>query len=252
MLVIMKNALRERLRRKELYIIVVIGVLLFLLCSSESATISISGEPLTGFQNMFLVLHTIINAIGCLLGVVLSIRTIPNEYERRNSHLIWVRGISQQTYHAGLALANMLSSIFATGILYIMLIIFTLVKGDGQAVWKLLVAFLIVAINVGITSLLASALSVVLPSAVTGTIGSLLVIMGILHGVLDLYRSMAGGMAGTSLRILLKIIPDLHGIQMQAQNFVMGKTVDVHLILTGLLMLYICSAGIMIFKRKEA
>ena len=177
MLVIMKNALRERLRRKELYIIVVIGVLLFLLCSSESATISISGEPLTGFQNMFLVLHTIINAIGCLLGVVLSIRTIPNEYERRNSHLIWVRGISQQTYHAGLALANMLSSIFATGILYIMLIIFTLVKGEGQAVWKLLVAFLIVAINVGITSLLASALSVVLPSAVTGTIGSLLVIM---------------------------------------------------------------------------
>ena len=133
-----------------------------------------------------------------------------------------------------------------------MLIIFTLVKGDGQAVWKLLVAFLIVAINVGITSLLASALSVVLPSAVTGTIGSLLVIMGILHGVLDLYRSMAGGMAGTSLRILLKIIPDLHGIQMQAQNFVMGKTVDIHLILTGLLMLYICSAGIMIFRRKEA
>ncbi len=252
MLVIMKNALKERLRRKELYIIVVIGALLFLLCSSESMTISVEGEPLTGFQNMFLILHIAINAIGCLLGVVLSIRTIPNEYERRNSHLVWVRGISQKTYHTGLALANMLSSILATFILYIMLIIFTLIKGEGQSILNLLVAFLLVAVNVGITSLFASALSIVLPSAVTGTIGIVFAFVGIFYGALDLYRNMAGGVAGTVLNVILWFVPNLHGIQAQAQNFVMEKSVDLHLIFVGLLALYVCSVGLLVFKRKEA
>lgn len=252
MWIIMRNALRERLRRKELYIIVVIGAVLFLLCSSGVATISISGEPITGFRNMFLVLHTIINAIGCLLGVILSIRTIPNEYERRNSHLIWVRGISQQTYHVGLVMANVISSILATLILYGMLLAYTMIKGEGHVAWKLLAAFLLVAVNVGITSLFTSVLSIVLPVAITGTIGILLAFLGIFHGVFDLYRNVAGGIAGVILRILLKLIPDLNGIQMQAQNFVMGKKVNVHLILTGLLALYVCSLGIIIFKRKEA
>ena len=252
MLVIMKNALKERLRRKELYIIVVIGVLLFLLCSSESMTISVEGEPLTGFQNMFVVLHIAINAIGCILGVVLSIQTIPNEYERRNSHLVWVRGISQHTYHTGLALANILSSIIATFVLYIMLIVFTLVKGDGQSILNLILAFLMVAINVGIISLLVSALSIVLPASIAGTIGIVFSLVGIFHGVLDLYGSMAGGAAKAVLKVILWIVPDLHGIQSQAQNIVMGKNIDWHLIIIGLLALYICSAGMIIFKRKEA
>ena len=252
MFVIMKNALKERLRRKELYIIVVIGILLFLVCSSDSATITYEGEVLTGFKNMFMVLHTVINAVGCLLGVVLSIRTIPNEYERRNSHLIWVRGISQQTYHAGLTLANVLSSIFATLILYIMLIVFTLINGEGQTIVMLFAGFLLVAVNVEITSLFSSVLSIVLPPAVTATMGIVLVIFGVFHGLLDVYRNIVGGLAGAILRMVLWVVPDLHGIQMQAQNLILGKSVNIHLILVGVLTLYICSIGIVAFRRKEA
>ena len=252
MLVIMKNALKERLRRKELYIIVVIGVLLFLLCSSESMTISVEGEALTGFQNMFVILHVIINAIGCILGVVLSIGTIPMEYERRNSHLIWVRGISQKTYHTGLALANMVSSIIATFILYAMLIVYVLVKGDGINILSLLLAFLLVAVNVGITSLFASVLSIVLPSSVTGAVGIVLALVGVFHGALELYRSMVGGVAAMVLKGLLWLVPDMHGLQAQAQNLILGKAIDAHLIWAGLLALYICSIGIIILKRKES
>ena len=252
MLVIMKNSLKERLRRKELYIIVVIGALLFLLCSSESMTISVEGEALTGFQNMFVILHTLINAIGCVLGVILSIRTIPNEYERRNSHLVWVRGISQQKYHTGLSLANVLSSITATFILYAMLIVYTLIKGDGQNIVMLLVAFLIVAVNVSIVSLLTSVLTIVVPSSVAGTIGIVVTLGGVFHKLLELYKNMAGGVAGAILNVTLKIVPDLHNMQAQAQNLVMGKNIDIHTILLSLLALYVCSLGIIIFKRKEA
>lgn len=252
MLVIMKNALKERLRSKELYIIVVIGVLLFLLCSSESMTISIEGEALTGFKNMFLILHIAINAIGCVLGVVLSMNTIPKEYERRNSHLVWVRGISQSEYHAGIALANVFSSIIATFILYAMLMVFSLIKGDGLKITNLLVAFFVVAINIAITSLFVSALSVILPASIAGTIGIVFAIAGILHGALDLYGSMAGGIAKTVIKVVLFIVPDLHGIQSQAQNIVMGKSFDWHLFVVGLFALYICMTGIIVFRRKEA
>ena len=43
MWVIIKNAWKERMRRKELYIVVAIGILILLLCGSGSATISIEG-----------------------------------------------------------------------------------------------------------------------------------------------------------------------------------------------------------------
>ncbi len=252
MLVIMKNALKERMRRKELYIIVVIGALLFLLCSSDSMTISVGGESLTGFGSMFGVLHIIINAIGCILGVVLSIRTIPNEYERRNSHLVWVRGISQQTYHTGLTLANVVSSVFATLILYVMLAVYTGIKGDGVRVGMLIPAFLLVALNVAIVALFTSVLSIVLPGALTGVIGILLTLAGIFHGALDIYRNIVGGVAKAVLTAVLKIVPDFHGIQTQAQNLVLGKSIEVHVICLGFLVFYICTIGLIVFKRKEA
>ena len=84
MRVIIVNALKERMRRKELYIIAAIGALLILLCSSDTTSLTIDGEPVTGFENMFMVLHVLVNAIGAILAVFLSIRTIPNEYERRS------------------------------------------------------------------------------------------------------------------------------------------------------------------------
>ena len=252
MLVIMKNAWKERMRRKELYIVVAIGILLLLLCSSGSATITLNGEPITSFQNMFMVLHVMMNTVGCLLAVVLSIHTIPNEYERRNSHLIWVRGISQTTYHAGLSLANMLSAIAAMGILYLALAGYVAANGHIADLIRMVPAFLIVCLNVALSSLLTSVLSIVLPAMAAGTIGFIVVLVGIGHGILEIYKNIAGGIAGIVLKGILAVFPDLNGLQTQAQNLMNGKAVDVHLILIGLLMLYIISIGLFVFKRKEA
>ena len=98
MKVIMINALKERIRRKELYVVMVIGIFMILFCGSNSTSITINGEPLTGFRNMFMVMHVLIHVVGCILAVILSINTIPREYERHNSHLVWVRGISPVSY----------------------------------------------------------------------------------------------------------------------------------------------------------
>lgn len=252
MWVIMKNAFKERMRRKELYIVVAIGILVLLLCSSGSATISIEGEPITSFDNMFMVLHTMMNAVGCMLAVVLSIRTIPNEYERRNSHLIWVRGISQPIYHAGLSLANVFGAMMAMGILYLGLVGYVAVNGRMDYLVRMIPAFLIVCVNVALASLLTSVLSIKLPAMAVGAIGTVFTLIGILHGLLNFYKNIAGGLAGTVLKGVLAILPDMNGIQTQAQNLIAHKDVDAHLILAGLLILYVVSLGLFVFKKKEA
>lgn len=252
MWVIMKNAWKERMRRKELYIVVGIAVLVLLLCSSGSATITIEGEPITSFENMFVIMHTMMNAAGCMLAVILSMRTIPNEYERKNSHLIWVRGISQQSYHGGLALANVLSAVSAMAVLYLALAGYVLANGAVEYLVRMLPAFLVVSLNVALASLFVSVCTIKLPTMAAGAMGAVFVAVGILHSVLDIYKNIAGGVAGTVLNGVLHIFPDMHGIQMQAQNVMAQEAVDVHLILVGLLTLYVISLGLFVLKRKEA
>ncbi len=250
--VIIKNALRERIRRKELYIVVAIGILLMLLCSSDSTSFSIDGEAVTGFKNMFMVMHVLINAVGCILAVVLSVRTIPNEYERQNSHLVWVRGITQIKYHGGLAIANILSTMSAVAILYVVLAIYTISNGKLEYGLLMIPAFLIEVINISIVSLFTSVCSIFMPAMATGTIGILFAGCGVFYGLLDLYKNIIGGLGGKLISALLVIVPDMNGIQKQAQNLILGNKIDVHLILVSLLAIYVISIGIFVFKKKEA
>lgn len=252
MFTIMKNAWKERMRRKELYIVAAIGILLLLLCTSGSATITIEGEPITSFRNMFMVMHVLMNAVGSFLAVILSIRTIPNEYERKNSHLVWVRGISQTTYHAGLSLANIFSAITAMGILYLALAVYVVANGRMDYLVHMIPAFLIVCVNIALSSFLTSVLSIVLPAMAAGAIGFGFTLIGILHGVLELYKNIAGGAAGVVLKAILTILPDMNGIQAQAQNLMAGKTVELHPILVGVFVIYVISLGLFLFQRKEA
>lgn len=252
MRVILISALRERIRRKELYIVVAIGILLILLCSSDGTSITMNGEPVTGFNNMFMVMHVLVNAIGCILAVMLSVKTIPNEYERKNSHLVWVRRISQTAYHGGLAAANVLASVISVGVLYMILAIYVMANGYTERLFAMLPAFCLIAVNVSMVSLLVSVLSIRLPGMAVGALGILFAGLGIFHGLLEIFKSMAGGIGGKCMSVLLRLVPDLHGIQKQAYNLVIGKQVELHLLFIGLLAIWIFSLGLFVFRRKEA
>lgn len=250
--VIIMNALKERVRRKELYVVVVIGILLMLFCSSDSTSITMDGEPLTGFKNMFMIMHTLVNAVGVILAVILSMRTIPNEYERKNSHLVWVRGISQPEYHGGLAVANVLASVFAVGIFYVVLAVYAVINGHAGYLPKLIPAYMMVAVSVSIVSLFVSVLSIKLPGMLVGGLGALFAGIGVFHGMFDLLKSVIGGPGGKCISVFLWLIPDLNEIQKQAYNLVIGKNVEWHLIWTGLFVLWVISLGLFVIKRKEA
>lgn len=250
--IIMKNGLRERMRRKELYIIVVLAILLLLLCSSDVTSITMNGEAVTGFKNMFLVMHTLVHFIGCVLAVVLSLKTIPNEYERKNSHLVWVRGISQSEYHGGLALANILSSLAATLILYLMLGIYAVWKGHAEVLPRMVPGFLTLGVSIAFVSLFVSVMSVKLPVMATAVLGVLVLVFGVFHGVIDMLKNMLGGAGGKCMSVLLKILPDLNGIQKAAYQIITGEGVEAHVIFVVLFALWFVSLGLFLFRKKEA
>lgn len=249
---IMWNAVRERIRRKELYIVVAIAVLLFLLFGSGDGSLTINGEPVTGYESTFKILLVLANAAGCVLSMVISLKTIPKEYETRTSHLVWIRGISQSRYHGELVMANVAASIFADGILYLFLMGYTLILGTGDYFIRMIPAYLIFCINAVIVSMLVSVVSIRCPAWVTGLVGMMCVLAGIFHSVLNLYRNMVGGISGTALKWLLLIMPDLAGLQTQASNLIFGKEISVHEILKGILIIYILSIGILVIRRREA
>lgn len=246
------NAIKEKIRRKELYIVTVIGILILLLFGTGSGTITIGGRPITDYESLAPILIIIINAICGALAIALSIRTIPNEYERKTSHLIWIRGVSQTRFHGELALANGISSLIAEAILYMGFILFMFSKGKGEEVWRVIPAFVIMAVSILIVSLFTSVLSIVLPGMVTGVIVSICYLAGIFHGILELVSNMISGVGSALLRGVLFAVPDLNALQAQAGNVIRGNSIESHVIWKGLLVIYIISIFFSVFKRKEA
>lgn len=250
--VIAENVLKERLRRKELYIVAVLGFLCVVIFSCCGGTITVDGELLTDFKNLAPVMLTIIHAISGALAIALSLHTIPNEYERKTSHLIWIRGVAQWKYHAALTLVNVISSLFAALIMYGGVILFALIKGDSVNILRFLPAYFLMALSIAIISSFTSLLSIQLPAMAAGLIACACYLLGILHGVLDILRNIVGGFSGQLLSVLLKILPDLNGMQQQAWHMAAGEPVDFHTVFKGLLLLYVLTIFYFIFKKKEA
>lgn len=246
------TAFKEKLRRKELYIVSAIGILILLIFGTGSGTLSVDGVDVTDHKILAPILLTVMNAVVCILSVIMSISTVPNEYERKTSHLIWIRNVPQSRYHGELALANILSGLASEAILFGAMLIFMIKNGRAAELWRLIPAYLIIGVNVAAVCLMTSALSIILPKIAAGAISAAAALGGIFHSLLYTLKDIVGGFGGQLIKYALKLIPDLHGIQSQAGNILGGKDVDIHVILTGLLACYIFSVMIILFKRKEA
>ena len=125
-------------------------------------------------------------------------------------------------------------------------------NGKTEELWRLIPAYLIVAINVSAVSLMTSMLSIIIPEFAAGFLAAAVTVMGILHSALYLLKDIIGGFGGRMIKAVLKLVPDLHGIQAQAGNVLCGGSVDIHIILTGLLAVYVFLVMIFILNRKEA
>lgn len=251
-MVIMKNALRERIRRKDIYVVIVIGLLVILMCMSGAVTLTVDGVPVTEFTRMMpFVLH-VVSVIGGAMAVALSLRTIPAEYERKTSHLVWIRGISQWNYHGQLALANMAASVGALFILYAGVMVFAGMKGEMGVLFRGLPGFLMYAVGTAGVSLFTSALSLKLSGMAAGTVSAGLMLVGTMSPVAETLSGIVSGIPRAVLKLLLLLTPDLYGMEAQAGRFLLGEAVDVHSLAGGFLFLYVGGMLLFLLRKKEA
>ena len=246
------TALKEKIRRKELYIISVIGAFILLVFGTGSGSITINGEAVTDYKILAPILLIVVNAISCVLAVIMSLGTIPTEYERNTSHLVWIRKIPQYRYHGELALANTFTGLISEAILFVAMFIIMMSKGRADEFLRLVMAYFIIGLNVTIVCVMTSALSIVIPKFMAGAIASAAMLVGIFSSLLATLKDIIGGFGGVMVKYALKVIPNLHGIQSEAANALCGNHIDIHVILTGLLAVYVLTVLILVFKRKEA
>ena len=251
-MIVALTAFKEKLRRKELYTVSGIGIFILLIFGTGSGTLSIDGVAVTDYKVLAPILLTVMNAVVCILSVVMSLSTIPNEYERKTSHLIWIRNISQSHYHSELAIANIFSGLASEAILFAAILFFMIKNNRAAELWRLIPAYFIIGVNVSAVCLLTSALSIVLPKFAAGAVSAAATLAGIFHSLLYTLKDIVGGFGGQLIKYILKLVPNLHGIQSQAGNICTGKDVDIHIILTGIFAIYIFSVMLILFKRKEA
>lgn len=248
-MIIASTALKEKIRRKELYVVSVIGVLILLFFGTGDGALSINGVAITDYRVLAPILLTVVNAINCMLAVAISLGTIPREYERGTSHLVWIRKVSQWRYHGELALANVAAGLVSQVILFMPLLGFMLMNGRADQLWRLLPAYLILGINVAVVGMLTSVLSILLPRFAAGAVSCAVALAGIFHSVLETLKDMVGGFGGEMIRYALKLIPSLHEIQAQAGNLIYGERLNFHVILTGLLAIYLYTVLLLLLRR---
>ena len=246
------TALKEKIRRKELYIVSVIGALILLVFGTGTGSISINGEAVNDYKILAPILLIVVNAISCVLAVIMSLGTIPTEYERNTSHLVWIRKIPQYRYHGELTLANTFTGLISEAILFVPIFIFMMSNGRGDEFLQLVMAYFIIGLNVTIVCVMTSALSIVIPQFMAGAIAAAATLVGIFSSLLATLKDIIGGFGGVMVKYALKVIPNLHKIQSEATNALCGNHVDIHVILTGLLAVYVLTVFILVCKRMEA
>ena len=249
---IMKNVVREKIRKKMLYVATALGILVVAMFSSDMGSLTIGGKSINDYYVLVPVLMNVMNFLAGAIALAVSCSTIPQEYERRTSHLIWSRGVSQARYHMDLTAGNILVAWISGAILYITLAVFSVLKGYEEIIGKIVLAMVFMMLYTAIVCMLTSALSIKLPTVFTVTAMVIILVCGALRSALNLFLAAMTGPAGIISKGAIRIIPDLAGISKQAGNLVQNKPVNVHVIIIGLLMVWIAGLLIMLLKREEA
>lgn len=249
---IIKNIYKENMRNKTLIIAGVAILLLLLFFGSGNSTVMIAGEEMTGITNL-LPIFLIVGSVVCSLSAIfLSSFSIPKEYERKNSYLIWSRNISQAKYHTSVATGNLLVSAAITFLFYLSCAILIAIKGRLDLLSALPVSFIITLIMVASVSFISSALSVVLFPSIASIITSVILILGLAKSLLSTLVSTLSGGASFILRFLVRIIPDFYKLASQANNFIQNGKIHIHTILLGALLIYTGIVLLHLLCRKEA
>ena len=249
---ITKGVIKENRHRKDIYIVTAVGIMFILSFSGANMQLSVYGQPITAYAVLAPIVLGVLGFLAAAFSIIVSLGTIPNEYKRGTSHLVWVRAISQPRYHGGLMLGSVLSSLATLAALYAGFAGFLFLKGGAGDLIRLPMAFMLSCLPVIALSVLASVASIKLPAMAAGLLSFAVLIAGTAHPLLSTLANTLGGFGGSALRVALNILPNLYTLHAQASNLLFGRALDIHSLMGGLLMIYGLAHLLFVLKKKEA
>lgn len=237
------NALRENIRNRTVYIMAILSVVLFAVILLGGG-LSINGKKITSYKELIPVSLQLVNFMGCVIGIFVSMNTIPREYERKTTHLIMIRGINREKINLSLGLSNIAMSILGVVLLSVSTYVFTIISGNYSALLKITGAIFIIAINVSIISCLTSVFSMIIPASFSGFLAIIFYLAGICYSQLQLLCQVTHGIIKVFVKAILIFIPNLYSVTSQASELVNYGKADLNIVFTSILYLFV---GLCIF-----
>lgn len=250
MLTIIMNTFKEKIRSKALNITSITGFILMLLISTGNG-LTINGREVLLFEDRVPVAMAVMQFLGSLLAIMISLQTIPNEFERKTTHLILSRGVKRWQYMFFLTAGNIFTSVIFSLSLYSSLIVFCLVLGKGNLILRTIASILVLSVNTMLLSGIVSILSIRIPGFMNGIVGLILYFLGVFHNLLETVSNALEGVGRFLLQAGLWLIPNFSEVQTQASNILLSRTVDIVPVLIQLLFLYIALGLSALPVRKE-
>ena len=249
---ILLNTCKEKIRKKDWIILGCIFIVLLFFFSSSNSTLSFRGRALTNFDTL---LPFFMNAgiFTCAIAsILMSAGSIPAEYDRKTSYLVWSRGIRQTEYHLSVAVGNSICAIATALLFYLITAFWLLQKGNGGMILRLPAAFFLTLPTLLVLSFFSSAISIKLPFPASCLILLTVFILGMFKNVLSILIGTLEGGVTVFLRTIIRFIPNFSDMVKQSHNFLLQKKVDIHIMLGTLLLLYCSLLLLHILRRKEA
>lgn len=250
------NVVRENLRNKVLYLLAFLGILTVaaLLLGGTVQVQDEGGGPAVNLTDSLLgtvqIGFTIIGLFSAVVAVVVSMNTVPREFERKTIHLLLVRPVERWQVALELLLGNVLTAWVLYALLSLGLVLVLAARGaNAHYLLSLVLGLLTLSLNVAFTACLTTLLSARLPGAVAGFLGLGVYAAGASRGVLDLglqMKIMSALERGAStafwdaLRsIVLWCLPPVNEIAAEAAKFLTpGALLDAKVYVSALIWLY--------------
>lgn len=249
------NAVRENLRNKVLYLLALLGIAaVAALLLGGTVEQSAGGGRAVNLTDSLLgtvqIGLSIIGLFSAVVAVVLSMNTVPREFERKTIHLLLVRPVERWQVALELLLGNILTAWILYALVSLGLVLVLVARGaNTHYLLSLVPGLLTLSLNVAFTACLTTLLSTRLPGAVAGFLGLGAYVAGALRGLLDLGLQMkiigtlergANTAFWEALRsVALWFLPPVNEIAAEAAKFLApGAVIDAKVYVSALIWLY--------------
>jgi ABC-type transport system involved in multi-copper enzyme maturation permease subunit len=236
------NVIRENLRNRVLYLLVGIGLLLmFAMLAGQGGKMSTQDGTnlLDTLDGVMRAGFALVGALGSLVTVVLTMNTIPREYERQTIHLVLVRPVARWEVAGAFLLGNIVTAWLFLAAMATPLFAALAVRGATHLMPELLVALPALALNTAMIAGLTTLFSSRMPGAAAAFLGLLAYGLGAFSGELGAL-ALASKSAGAPLaRVLLWAVPPTGPVSGEALKlFIPGMGLDGRVFVTGLIYLW--------------